>query len=396
MGIIHAGISSLGGSLSDQWLEVVEPLQMDNTTIMSKGVSKSKDAKRGANKKGTTDVITDGSLIQVGENQFMMLVDGGKIIDYSAEAGYFKVDNQNAPSLFNGGFGGALSDAYNRFKFGGITPYSQEVFYINTQEIQNIPFGTPNPINYFDDFYNAELYVRAHGYYSIKIVNPIKFYTTAAPKNSDYVGIDELRKLYLSEFLTAFQTAIGKLSVDGARISHLSSKTTELSKHMADILDESWEQARGMKIESVGIASLTYDESSKKLIDMRNQGAMLKDADVRTGYVQGAAARGLEAAGSNPGGAAAGFIGYNMANQSGANIVGSVNQSVQQQQSAAAQQPPADSWTCPKCAQQGNAGNFCQNCGTPRPQATQGKFCTNCGFKNLPEAKFCQNCGNKL
>ena len=61
----------------------------------------------------------------------------------------------------------------------------------------------------------------------------------------------------------------------------------------------------------MGIASVSYDEESQKLINMRNQGAMLGDPMVREGYVQGAFARGMEAAGKNPGGSTVGFMGMN-------------------------------------------------------------------------------------
>ena len=70
----------------------------------------------------------------------------------------------------------------------------------------------------------------------------------------------------------------------------------------ADILDEEWKQNRGVEIASVGIASISYDEESTKLINMRNQGAMLSDPTIREGYVQGSVARGMEAAGSNAAG----------------------------------------------------------------------------------------------
>ena len=54
---------------------------------------------------------------------------------------------------------------------------------------------------------------------------------------------------------------------------------------MAETLDEEWNRLRGMEIQSVGIASISYDEESQKLINMRNQGAMLGDPSVREGYV---------------------------------------------------------------------------------------------------------------
>lgn len=62
------------------------------------------------------------------------------------------------------------------------------------------------------------------------------------------------------------------------------------------------------RLASVGIASISYDEESTKLINMRNQGAMLSDPTIREGYVQGSVARGMEAAGSNAAGSVSGFM----------------------------------------------------------------------------------------
>ncbi|MFX3750233.1 virion core protein, partial [Streptococcus suis] len=43
MGIIKAATSSLGGTLADQWLEVIEPEDMSDQTVMTKGVMVRKD-----------------------------------------------------------------------------------------------------------------------------------------------------------------------------------------------------------------------------------------------------------------------------------------------------------------------------------------------------------------
>ena len=61
----------------------------------------------------------------------MMLVDGGKVVDYTAEEGYYTVQNSSLPSLFNGQFGDALKESFNRVRYGGQTPYAQKVYYIN-------------------------------------------------------------------------------------------------------------------------------------------------------------------------------------------------------------------------------------------------------------------------
>lgn len=104
--------------------------------------------------------------------------------------------------------------------------------------------------------------------------------------------IGDINEQYLYEFLEALQAAINQMSADGVRISYVASKGRELSRYMSDILDEDWKKTRGMEIQSVGIASISYDEESTKLIHMRNQGAMLGDPAVREGYVQGAVAGG--------------------------------------------------------------------------------------------------------
>ena len=397
MGIIRAAIQTVTGSLSDQWQEIVEPEGMGEQTVFTKGVVKKSGGK------GTKDVISNGSGIHVYDNQFMILVDGGKIVDYTAEPGYFIVDNSSSPSLFNGEWGESLKEAFNRFKFGGATPMSQQVFYINTQEIKGIKFGTRNPINYFDNFYNAELFLSAHGTYSIRITNPLLFYAEAIPRNAVRVQIDDINSQYLAEFLEALQTSINQMSADGVRISYVASKSTELSRYMASTLDESWKNLRGMEIVSVALASISYDEESQKLINMRNQGAMMSDPTIREGYMQSAIARGLEAAGSNANGAAAGYMGMGFGMQAAGSMMGNASavnlQQMQMNQAAAAQAAPAQpqapapqpkaaqSWTCGCGAV--NTGKFCQECGSARPQI--GPWTCSCGTVNT--GKFCAECG---
>ena len=415
MGIIRAIGQAIGGTLADQWLEVIEADDMSDKTVFTSGVL----IRKGQNTKGTGNTVSNGSIIHVYDNQFMMLVDGGKVVDYTAEPGYYKVDNSSLPSLFNGQFGDSLKDSFNRIKYGGQTPTAQKVFFINLQEIKGIKFGTRNPINYFDNFYNAELFLRAHGTYSVKITNPLQFYAEVIPRNADRVEIDEINEQYLSEFLEALQSSINQMSADGTRISYVTSKARELGKYMSTTLDEEWNQTRGMEIQAVGIASVSYEES-QKLINMRNEGVMLGgDASVLRGMAVKNLTEGVRDAGSNAGGAMTGFMGVGMGmqqfntsmeglNAMTAGMAGTQPQAAPQQAAA-----PANSWIC-ECGAS-NTGKFCSECGKPAPAPANswtcecgtvntGKFCSECG-KPAPAAewtcecgtvnkgKFCSNCG---
>ncbi len=406
MGIIKAVATAVGGALADQWLEVMEPGNMGDQTVFTSGVK----IRKGSNTKGTDNVVSDGSVIHVYPNQFMMIVDGGKVIDYTAEEGYYTVKNSSMPSLFNGQFKDTLKESFDRIRYGGETPRLQKVFYVNLQEIKGIKFGTRNPVNYYDSFYNAELFLRAHGTYSIKITDPLLFYAQVVPKNVNRLEISSINEQYMNEFLEALQASINKMSAEGERISFVASKGTVLSRHMSEVLDEDWKRIRGFEVMSVGIASISYNEESQKLINMRNQGAMLSDPGVREGYVQGAIARGLEAAGSNANGSMAGFMGMGVGMNAAGGFMGTASAANMQQMqmnannqngrnpqgaggygrglAGGAKTSTANTWVC-RCGA-ANTGKFCSECGSPKPD--DSSWVCRCGAVNT--GRFCSECGN--
>ena len=413
MGIIKAVTGAIGGAFADTWQEVFEPNDMGERTVFTNGCL----VRKGQNVKGSNQTVSNGSVIHVYDNQMMLLVDGGKVVDYTAEPGYYTVNNSSMPSLLNGEFGESLKEAFNRIKFGGETPTMQKVFYINLQEIKGIKFGTRNPINYFDSFYNAELFLRAHGTYSVKITNPLQFYAEVIPRNAERVEFEDINEQYMNEFLEALQAAINQMSADGTRISHVTSKARELGKYMANILDEDWNSMRGMEIQAVGLGSISYDETSQKLINMRNEGAMVgSDPSVLRGMAVKNITEGIRDAGSNAGGPVTGFMGVGMGMNAMNGTLAGLNGLLTPGEQAANQQAAATQaagWTC-ECGQV-NTGKFCGNCGKPAPapkkawtcecgQVNEGKFCGNCG-KPAPaaswvcecgetnEGKFCSNCG---
>ncbi len=402
MGIIKAVAGAIGGGLADSWLEVIEPDNMTDTTVAVPGVQVSN--KRSSNKRGTNGVISNGSVIHVYPNQMMLLLDGGRIIDYSAEEGYYQVYLSSAPSMFNGELKASVKETFSRIKFGGQPSASQQVVYINLQEIKGIKFGTRNPLQYFDNMYNAELFLRCHGMYSIKITDPLKFFAEAVPRNGGRVDINDINEQYLSEFMTALQAAISQMSVDGVRISTLPSKGMELAKYMSNVLDSEWNESRGMEICSVGISSISYDDESKELINMRNKGAMLSDPGVREGYVQGSIARGMEAAGSNSAGAAQAFMGMGVGMQGAGGFMSTASQTNMAQMAAQQNAANAGGWTC-SCGKV-NTGKFCAECGKPKPAPSgswkcqcgaenTGKFCSECGKPKPDDGKWVCGCGNE-
>ena len=127
MGLIKAALAAGSSVLADQWLEYIYCERMEDNVLMRKGVSK----QEGSNTKGTDNIITNGSKIVVGEDQFLIVVSDGKIVDFTAEAGQYTFDQGTEPSMFYGGFGKGLIESFKKFgeifTTGGVAPHDQRV-----------------------------------------------------------------------------------------------------------------------------------------------------------------------------------------------------------------------------------------------------------------------------
>lgn len=428
MGILKAAAGAIGGTLADQWLETIEPAQIDNSTIASYGVSVRRKGSRNSNRRGTEDVISNGSVIHVPENVFMLLVDGCKIISATDEPGYYQVDNSRAPSIFfqesyaadakeysntfsnaifrPQGFVNTLNDSWERFKFGGTTPVRQRVVYINKQEIPDLRFGTRNPVPYTDRVLVpgrvVPCKVTSFGTYSIKVTDPLLFYSEVCSKTDKAnLNTSDMAEQYLNEFLMAYTTALASLSANNVMVSDIPIKTMELGRYMAEVLDKEWLSKRGFLIHSVGIAGISFDENTDKLLERYANDSILLDPNVRAARMTAGMAAGMEAAGANPGGAMVGFagmaMGMNAAGAMGAMQGQQAQQQIPQQQ---ANTPPAvrtGGWTCLCGNQMADDALFCSKCGGKKPAGvgnTNGMWDCACGRK-ANDGMFCPGCGSR-
>ncbi|MDR1426638.1 MAG: SPFH domain-containing protein [Bifidobacteriaceae bacterium] len=407
MGLIKAAVGAIGGNLADQWLDAIQPPPMGPHTLAVLGAP-SNDSRRSSNRKGTTGYISNGSRIVVPVSTAMILTDGGAVGDFTAEAGYYTVRTDSAPSIFSGGLDASIEDVWNRFKFGGSPPVQQMVVFVNLREIRDVKFGTPAPVTYFDDFYQAELSLRAHGAYSFQITDPLLFFRNVMPAGANQVTVEDIQGQLFAEFVSALQSAISRLSVDGYRISHIPAAADQLNQYMDEALDAKWRQLRGMEILSTAIASISYTEDSQKLVSMRSQGAMMAAPGVGNAFAQTAVAEGLRAAGSNPAGPLGAFAGIGVG--AGAGGPGLFTAS------APAAPPSTDTGqvAAPPAVGPAGAPPTAATAGPPTPPVTPGaphppaspaatggppgvphgnRFCPQCGQPLPPGARFCPGCG---
>lgn len=401
MGLIRAALGSAGSVMADQWKEYFYCDAMPVDVLAVKGRKRTNGRSVG----GENNIISNGSVIAVNENQCMLIVEQGKIVEMCAEPGAFTYDSSSEPSFFTGGLNKknimeVLGTIGRRITFGGVTAKDQRVYFINMRELTGNKYGTPSPVPFrvVDNRVGLDfdISIRCFGEYSYRITNPVLFYRNVCGNISSAYNRAELDSQLRTELLSALQEAFAKISDMGIRYSALPGHTRELANSLNEVLSADWRDKRGIEIVSVGVSSVkASEEDEARIKDMQT----LSNPTLAAAHMVGAQAQAMKDAAKNAAGAAMGFMGMNMAGAAGGFNAQQLYQMGMQQAAAAPAPaaPAADSWDCPSCGQKGVTGKFCPECGTKKPlpkvTANGAWTCPSCGASNT--GKFCMECGTK-
>ena len=429
MGLIKAAIDAGKSTLADQWLEYVYCERMDDDVLMRRGMSK----KGGSNLKGTDNILTNGSKIVVSEDQCLVVVSEGKIVDFTTEAGRYTYDKGSQPSMFYGGFGKGIIDSFKefggRFISGGVVPHDERVYFINTRHIKGNKFGTSTPIPFRDSEFGLTVDIRCYGEYVFQVTDPIKFYHTFGGNvEGDYVIDSSFREQFSADFLQALQPALGKVAMQRVSYDMLPGAVKEISEAVNEELDSTWGE-QGINVVRVSIASATpTEESAEKVKAAQNDRLYAMNPAMQGARANAAASEAIKDAANNDAGAMTGFMGVGMLNQGGAmfganiseqsksgmmmtdmNTPGSMmGEPVIEENKAEVNEVSNDSENkveetvkndinvryCSNCGAL-VSGKFCGECGT-KYEDVGPKKCPNCGVEVEDGYKFCGECGTKL
>ena len=402
MGLLKALMGSVGGTLADQWKEYFYCDSMPEDVLAVKG--KKRVSGRSANREND-NIITNGSVIAVADGQAMMIVDQGKVVEFTAEPGEFTYDASSEPTIFCGDLGTSIMETFKtvgkRFTFGGEKAKDQRVYYFNLKELVGSKYGTPSPVPFRVVDRNigldCEISVRCFGEYSFHICDPLLFYTNVCGNITEDYTRDRLEGQMKTELLTALQPAFARISEMGIRYSSLPAHTMELADILNQVLSKKWRELRGIEIVSFGVSSIKASEEDEKMLKDMQRTAVFSNPNMAAAYDVMARGDAMKAAASNTAGAATGFMGMGMVqNMGGGTNAAQLFQMGQQQAAqpaaapASAPAPAAESWKC-SCGATAT-GKFCTECGAKRPEAPAGWTCS-CGTVN--QGKFCTECGAK-
>jgi membrane protease subunit (stomatin/prohibitin family) len=342
MGFIKAFAGAIGGTFADQWKDYIVPISDAPATAgLIPAVPVGQNNGRGSNTKGSANIISNGSKILVPEGYGLITLQDGELTGCITETGgyTYSSDDPNSKSIFAGDgiIASLVTQAWERFKFGGMPGANQACYYINLKEIPNNKFGTQSEIYWDDAYLHAQVGAITRGTYSIKIVDPITFIKGFVPTtyytNGEIFDFadpeNEAANQLFAEVVGSLATAFSLYTNDpekGNRMTKLQSDSVGFAQSLSEAVEKAytWKSNRGLEIASVAIEAIEYDEDTKALL------SDVKKADALSGqrgnaFMQQSVARGMQAAGEN-GGSGAGMAFMGMGMNAAGGVMGALQQ----------------------------------------------------------------------
>ena len=308
MGLFKAAKDAIGGTLADQWKEAIRCEDMTNDVLM-------------VNKTTPNGVISNKSTIIVAPGQCAVIFDNGKVIDATAEEGFYQFDSSTSPSFFAGDFGKTFKEMWERFTYNGATAKQQAVFFFNTKEILDNKFGTPAPIPFQDwshpipnqmtnTLTPMRVEIKCFGKYTFKISNPAVFMQEVAGTADRYTK-EQIVEQMRAEVISVFQNLMNELGSERHKVPVLEmpSQTDEIRTMMDEMVFDEQVRRRGLSIVCFAVESVTLDEESEAKIDNYE---FSSNAHLQQGRLVDAYAEAVQKAAENKSGSINGFMGIGM------------------------------------------------------------------------------------
>ena len=337
--------------------------------------------------------IMMGSKLIVRESQVAVFVNKGKLADIF-EPGTHTLTTSNLPFLTK-----LLSLPFN---FN--SPFTSDVYFINTKQFTNIKWGTSNPITMRDKEFGT-IRIRSYGTYAFKVSDPAVFLKELFGTNSTFKTED------ITSYLKSMLVASISDTIAEAKISALDLACNLLEFNKVAQGNVNAEFAKlGLTLTNLVIENISFPEEVEKAIDTRSSMGVM--ADKMDTFVQYQAAHAMREGANNPNGN--NMAGMGMGLSAGAAMGNLLNKSLEVVDGAKKQCPECGSQLkqsakfCPECgykfaaakkhcifcnAEINAKAKFCPECG--KNQNTT-RVCSKCHSENTGKGKFCANCGEKL
>ncbi|MHA6482927.1 SPFH domain-containing protein [Paenibacillus sp. strain BS8-2] len=322
----------------------------------------------------------------VNQSQEAILFKSGKALD-SFGPGRHTLSTANIPIL----------NHIINLPFGGRSPFTAEVWYVNKISTIDMKWGTSTPLQIKDPKYNILVPVRAFGQFGLTIEDSRKFLLKLVGTVREFTR-DELSK---------HLRGVVMMNITGILTSYLLHKgisTLEINAYVRDI-SAHVEREIAVELEEFGIKlhhfyfeNINVPEDDPSIAQLRKVLNKRLEMDVvGYSYQQERSLDILEGAATNPGSAHPLFMSARLGDAFG----GALGSQMTHVTGAINAAPTGSS--CANCHTANLQGAmFCSDCGTsltapvtPPPLTVLPHVCDKCSKPLVASAKFCAHCGDR-
>ncbi|MFT3951949.1 MAG: SPFH domain-containing protein [Oscillospiraceae bacterium] len=326
------------------------------------------------------DNLTMGTQLIVAEGQAAVFLKGGQICDMFT-AGTHTLSAANLPIL----------QSIVNLPFGNKTPFTAEIFFINTITKLDIQWGTPDPIQIIDPKYFTKLRLRAFGQMGLKIKDYAVFIRelVGAVNPADMVKFTKISEFFKGILIQKIKVIIANIVIN-QKISALeiSAQLDTISAEAIQKISPEFEKF-GFTVVNFFIQSINFPNEDFEQINniLKNRAEFEIMGDNR--YVTKRSFDVYDHAASNESGVAgafaAGGVGVGLGASIGSGMANTVN-------TAAVLIPTI---VCAGCKTENKAGmKFCCECGMSLEKKKM--CCPACGAQIDEISKFCAECGTSV
>lgn len=322
------------------------------------------------------DELVLGTQLIVQEGQAAIFVKGGVMADVFYP-GTYTLSTSNLPIL----------NSIVNLPFGGQSPFSAEIYYINTIIKLDINWGTTDPIQLIDPKYYVKLRVRAFGQMGLRIMDVARLFREliGGMQKDELVKFDKIKDYYRGILVIKAKSVIADAIIKN-QISALeiSAWLESLSDKVKEKITPEFERY-GFKVVNFFIESINFpDEDFEKINDiLEDKAAFEIMGDGR--YTTKRSFDVYEGAANNQSGVAGAFVAGGMGLGAAMGVGASMSQTVGNPMHR------EETKECISCkARIPMNAKFCPECGF-----NNSEMVCECGNKLAPGMKFCPECGKK-
>jgi membrane protease subunit (stomatin/prohibitin family) len=217
------------------------------------------------------DNLTIGAQLIVNESQEAIFYKGGKALD-SFGPGTHTISTANIPLL----------QKLINLPFGGKTPFSAELWFINKTIKRDLKWGTKTPMKLRDPLYGFIIPVRAYGEYGIQI-NDARSFMTQIVGTLHTADIQTIQQHFTSLIITKVTDTISKYIVQQkVSVVDIPAQVDEISKTCKDRISEEFDKY-GILITNFYAESINYPEDHPQVEQINQAQANKLQRDIE-GY----------------------------------------------------------------------------------------------------------------